>query len=49
MKKTIAFLLGLFLVSLAGCATFRGMAEDFESLGRGIKKTISEEENNSRR
>ncbi len=48
MKKIISFLLGLFLLVLTGCATFRGMADDFENLGRGIKKTVSEEENNRR-
>jgi predicted small secreted protein len=45
MKTIISFILALFVLALAGCATFRGMAEDFENLGRGIKKTVSEEEN----
>jgi predicted small secreted protein len=45
MKKITCFLLGFLLLVLTGCATFRGMGEDFENLGRGIKKTISEEEN----
>jgi len=39
-------LLGLLLVLLmfwaAGCATVRGMGEDLQSLGRGIKKVFSE-------
>jgi entericidin A len=38
MRLVIAFLL---LLSLAGCATFRGMGEDIENLGKGIKKSIS--------
>jgi predicted small secreted protein len=31
----------MLLLSLAGCATFRGMGEDIENLGKGIKKSIS--------
>jgi len=38
----ISILVALLLIVLAGCATFRGMAEDTENLGRGIKKTVSE-------
>ncbi len=42
MRKTVSILIALLLIILAGCATFRGMAEDTENLGRGIKKTVSE-------
>ena len=42
MRKTISLLLALVLIVLAGCATFRGIGEDAESLGRGIKKTMNE-------
>ena len=42
MRRMISILAALLLIVLAGCATFRGMAEDTENLGRGMKKTISE-------
>jgi len=42
MRRMISILVALLLIVLAGCATFRGMAEDTENLGRGIKKTVSE-------
>lgn len=42
MKKLVSLLLALVLILLAGCATFRGMGQDAESLGRGIKKTMHE-------
>ncbi|MCI0482983.1 MAG: lipoprotein [candidate division NC10 bacterium] len=42
MKRIVSILIALALIVLAGCATFRGMAQDFENLGRGIKKTASE-------
>ncbi len=42
MRRTVSILIVLLLTLLAGCATFRGMAEDTENLGRGIKKTVSE-------
>ena len=44
MRRMISILVALFLIVLAGCATFRGMAQDFENLGRGMKKTASESE-----
>ncbi len=34
---------GVLLFWTAGCATMRGMGEDIQSLGRGIKKVFSEE------
>lgn len=49
MSKKIVFFLTLVLFLLVGCATFRGVAEDTESLARGLKRTISEEESGSRR
>jgi predicted small secreted protein len=42
MKKMISLFLALVLITLAGCATFRGMGQDAESLGKGIKKTMNE-------
>jgi predicted small secreted protein len=42
MRRIVCILLVLVLIVLAGCATFRGMAEDAENLGRGMKKTASE-------
>jgi predicted small secreted protein len=38
----VSIVIALALIVLAGCATFRGMAQDFENLGRGINKTVSE-------
>jgi len=40
--KTKLLLLTLLLIVLEGCATLRGVAEDIQNLGRGIKKTISD-------
>jgi predicted small secreted protein len=38
MQRMIVYVAILLLVSgLAGCATFRGMAEDIKTLGRGIE------------
>jgi len=34
MRKMISLFLALVLITLAGCATFRGMGQDAESLGR---------------
>lgn len=48
MGRAISLFVALLLVALAGCATLRGMAEDAENLGKGLKKTISENESNSR-
>lgn len=49
MRKTTLFLLALFLIVLEGCATFRGMAEDIQNLGKGLKKTVSDEDDSRRR
>lgn len=48
MGKVISLFVALSLVALAGCATLRGMAEDAENLGKGLKKTISENDSSSR-
>jgi len=43
MKKPILLLAGLFLLLvLEGCATLRGMGEDAENFGKGLRKTVSE-------
>jgi predicted small secreted protein len=42
-KKLLLFWALLFIVFLLeGCATLRGIAEDIQSLGRGLKRTVSE-------
>lgn len=41
MRKTILLLLALLLFVFGGCATIRGMGEDIQNLGKGIKKTFS--------
>ncbi|MFQ5656870.1 MAG: entericidin EcnA/B family protein [Candidatus Methylomirabilales bacterium] len=42
MKKLVSLLaLLLLVIVLGGCATVRGMGQDFESLGKGINKTVS--------
>jgi len=42
MRRMVSIVVALLMIVLAGCATFRGMAEDTENLGRGMKKTVSE-------
>jgi predicted small secreted protein len=49
MKKRTLLLLALLSIVLGGCATVRGMAEDVENLGRGLKKTVSDEDDSRRR
>jgi predicted small secreted protein len=44
MRKMTLLLLALLLVVSAGCATLRGMAEDIQNLGKGLKKTISDDD-----
>ncbi len=44
MKETTQLLKASPLVLLAACATFRGMGEDFQNLGKGMEKTVSEYE-----
>jgi predicted small secreted protein len=41
-KMLLAGALLLVVFVLEGCATLRGMGEDIQNLGRGLKKTISE-------
>lgn len=43
MKAATYLLIALILVTLQGCATLRGMAEDMQNLGRGVKQTIDEQ------
>ncbi|HWO41701.1 MAG TPA: hypothetical protein VNO43_07860 [Candidatus Eisenbacteria bacterium] len=43
MKKAV--ILAVFLAIapiLEGCATVRGIAEDIQNLGRGLKRTVSD-------
>ncbi|MCZ6563549.1 MAG: hypothetical protein O6948_11630 [Deltaproteobacteria bacterium] len=40
MKKLILLLVVVFLLASGGCATMRGMGEDFQNLGRGLEKTF---------
>lgn len=49
MRRAVLFPVALVLLFLAGCATVRGMAEDIQSLGRGLKQTVSDEDNSRRR
>jgi predicted small secreted protein len=44
MKKETLFFWALLLVVLAleGCATIRGIGEDIQSLGRALKRAVSE-------
>jgi predicted small secreted protein len=44
MKRQTLLLCASLLVVfvLGGCATLRGMGEDIQNLGRGLKKTVSE-------
>lgn len=44
LMSIISFLPGLLLIVMGGCATLRGMADDAENLGKGMKKTLSEME-----
>ena len=45
MKNFLFSFLALFFLFLAGCATVRGMGEDIQSLGKGIKKAVSQNDN----
>lgn len=49
MKNLVFSFLPLLFLFLVGCATLRGMGEDLQSLGRGLKKTVSENEGGSDR
>ncbi len=48
MRKIGLVVLVLLLVLVSGCATLRGVAEDFENLGRGLKRTVSDEDDRRR-
>ena len=42
MRRFVVVLVGLVLaIALGGCATLRGMAEDFQNLGKGLKESVS--------
>jgi predicted small secreted protein len=43
-KKRLLLWAALLLIVLAseGCATVRGMGEDIQSLGRAVKRAVSE-------
>ncbi len=40
-RATVAVLLVLTALWASGCATMRGMGEDLQSLGRGIKQVFT--------
>jgi predicted small secreted protein len=44
MKKETLFFWALLLIVLAleGCATIRGIGEDIQSLGRALKRAVSD-------
>jgi predicted small secreted protein len=37
----LRLLLAFLVLWLAGCATMRGLGEDIQSLGRGVKKVFT--------
>lgn len=42
MRRLSLIVMALILLAgLAGCATFRGMGEDIQNIGKGIKKSTS--------
>jgi predicted small secreted protein len=41
-KMLLLWALLIVVVALEGCATLRGIGEDIQSLGRGVKRTVSE-------
>jgi predicted small secreted protein len=43
MKKLFLLLVMVYLLASAGCATMRGMGEDFQNLERGLEKTFNKE------
>ena len=42
LRAAVAILLLLLSVWTAGCATMRGLGEDIQSLGRGIKRVFTQ-------
>ncbi len=40
MRKLVLLLSLLALLASQGCATFRGMGEDIQNLGKGIKESV---------
>ena len=43
MKKLVFLFLVVFILVLGGCATFRGMGEDFHNLGRGLQEVFADD------
>ncbi len=42
MRRLIFGVVGLVLaIAFGGCATLRGMAEDLQNLGKGLKESVS--------
>jgi predicted small secreted protein len=41
-KKTLLLWVLLLVFVLEGCATLRGIGEDIQNLGRGLKRVVSE-------
>jgi predicted small secreted protein len=41
-KMLLLWLLLLVVLALEGCATLRGIGEDIQSLGRALKRAVSE-------
>ena len=41
-KRLLLWTLLLVVLALEGCATIHGMGEDIQSLGRAVKRAVSE-------
>jgi predicted small secreted protein len=41
-KNLLLWMFLLIIIALEGCATLRGIGEDIQNLGRGLKRTVSE-------
>jgi predicted small secreted protein len=44
VRRALAALVLIVLVGAAGCATMRGVGEDIQALGRGIKRVFTPSE-----
>jgi predicted small secreted protein len=40
-KRLLLWMLLLVVLTSEGCATIRGMGEDIQSIGRGVKRAVS--------
>jgi predicted small secreted protein len=47
MRKSLLLVATLALTLISACATLRGIAEDAQNLGRGLKKTLGQNEKSS--